>query len=153
MHVIAAKAVAFKEALTPAFKDTRADREERQDARREPHGERASGCPSGGTDNHLMLVDLSSTDLTGKEAEEALERPGSPSTRTPSLRDPSPFVTSGIRIGTPAATTRGLKEPEMERSPGSSPPSWPIRPTRRTWPPSRGRSTPSCGASRSMPTG
>ncbi|SNB45638.1 serine hydroxymethyltransferase [Geobacter sp. DSM 9736] len=115
MHVIAAKAVAFKEALTPQFK---AYQEQIvKNARTLAQGlmERGFKLVSGGTDNHLMLVDLSGTELTGKVAEEALDRAGiTVNKNTVPFETRSPFVTSGFRIGTPAATSHGLKEPEMK---------------------------------------
>ncbi|MBF0147599.1 MAG: serine hydroxymethyltransferase [Magnetococcales bacterium] len=110
-HVIAAKAVAFHEALQPEFKDYA--RRIRANANAlaatlVAHGLR---IVSGGTDNHLMLVDLTSRNITGKDAEAALERAGITCNKNAIPNDPrSPFVTSGIRLGTPAATTRGFDE-------------------------------------------
>lgn len=116
MHVIAAKAVAFKEALAPEFKDYAAQVVRNAKALAEGLTKRGLNLVSGGTDNHLLLVDLSGSELTGKVAEAALEKAGITVNKNAVPFDTrSPFVTSGFRIGTPAATTRGLKEPEMER--------------------------------------
>jgi glycine hydroxymethyltransferase len=115
MHVIAAKAVAFKEALSPEFK--RYQRQIVLNAKALAEGlmKRGFKLTSGGTDNHLMLVDLTETELTGKVAEEALDRAGITVNKNGIPFDTrSPFITSGIRIGTPAATTHGLQEAEME---------------------------------------
>jgi len=115
MHVIAAKAVAFKEALAPEFKSYQ--QQIVKNARTLAAALMARGFKlvSGGTDNHLMLMDLSGTELTGKMAEEALDRAGiTVNKNTVPFETRSPFVTSGIRIGTPAATSHGLKEKEME---------------------------------------
>ncbi|GFE58913.1 serine hydroxymethyltransferase [Geobacter sp. AOG1] len=115
MHVIAAKAVAFKEALAPEFKTYQ--QQIVKNAQSLATGLMARGFKlvSGGTDNHLMLMDLSGTELTGKVAEEALDRAGiTVNKNTVPFETRSPFVTSGIRIGTPAATSHGLKEKEME---------------------------------------
>jgi glycine hydroxymethyltransferase len=114
MHVIAAKAVALKEALEPSFRDYAL--QVVNNARALAEGLMANGFTlvSGGTDNHLMLVDLSGTEITGKMAEENLEQAGITVNKNAVPFDTrSPFVTSGFRIGTPAATTRGLKEPQM----------------------------------------
>ena len=114
MHVIAAKAVAFKEALLPEFKEY-ADQVVKN-AQALAAGLVAKGYKlvSGGTDNHLMLVDFTGTEITGKVAEKTLEDAGITVNKNAVPFDTrSPFVTSGIRIGTPAATTRGLKEAEM----------------------------------------
>lgn len=114
MHVIAAKAVAFKEALTPEFKTYA--QQVVKNAKALATGLLAKGYQlvSGGTDNHLMLVDFSGTDMTGKVAEKTLEDAGITVNKNAVPFDTrSPFVTSGIRIGTPATTTRGLKEAEM----------------------------------------
>ena len=114
MHVIAAKAVALKEALAPEF---RLYQEQIvKNAATLAEGLKAHGfrLVSGGTDNHLMLVDFSGTEMTGKIAEEALDKAGiTVNKNTVPFETRSPFVTSGIRIGTPAATTHGLKETEM----------------------------------------
>jgi len=114
MHVIAAKAVAFKEALDPDF--TSYAKQVVLNAKALAAGllERGYNLVSGGTDNHLILVDLSGTETTGKMAEEALEKAGITVNKNAVPFDTrSPFVTSGFRIGTPATTTRGLKEAEM----------------------------------------
>jgi len=114
MHVIAAKAVAFGEALKPEFADYQkqivANAKALADALTE-HGWR---LVSGGTDNHLMLMDLRGTGITGKAAEEALDSVGITVNKNTVPFDPEkPFITSGVRIGTPAVTTRGMKEPQM----------------------------------------
>jgi len=116
VHVIAAKAVAFKEAMTPEFKDYQAQIV--KNARSLAARLIADGfrLVSGGTDNHLMLVDLSNKSITGKDAEEALEAAGLTVNKNAIPFDTqSRFVTGGIRIGTAAVTTRGLKEAEMEQ--------------------------------------
>ena len=121
MHVIAAKAVAFKEALAPGFKDYSAQVIANAQSLASGLGERGFQPVSGGTDNHLLLIDLrkSHEDLTGKVAEEALEAAGiTVNKNTVPGETRSPFVTSGLRIGTPALTTRGMKEGEMERIAG-----------------------------------
>ncbi len=115
MHVIAAKAVALKEALAPEFKTYQ--RQVVANARALASALMARGFQllTGGTDNHLMMVDLRNTDLTGKLAEETLDRARITANKNTVPFDPrSPFVTSGIRIGTPAVTSRGMREPEME---------------------------------------
>lgn len=115
MHVIAAKAVAFKEALAPEFKTYQQQIVKNAQALAAGLMARGFKLVSGGTDNHLMLMDLSGTELTGKVAEEALDRAGiTVNKNTVPFETRSPFVTSGIRIGTPAATSHGLKEMEME---------------------------------------
>ncbi len=115
MHAIAAKAVAFKEALTPEFKAYQEQIVKNAKALAAALVKRGFKLTSGGTDNHLMLVDLSETPLTGKVAEEALDKAGITVNKNGIPFDTrSPFITSGIRIGTPAATTHGLKEAEME---------------------------------------
>nr|WP_291317983.1 serine hydroxymethyltransferase [Desulfuromonas sp.] len=114
MHVIAAKAVAFKEALSAEFKDYSAQVVKNASALAEGLVKRGFNLVSGGTDNHLMLLDFSGTELTGKVAEETLEKAGITVNKNAVPFDTrSPFVTSGIRIGTPATTSRGLKELEM----------------------------------------
>ncbi|GAB4367851.1 MAG: serine hydroxymethyltransferase [Deltaproteobacteria bacterium] len=116
MHVIAAKAVALKEAMTPEFQRYQRQIVANAQAMARTLSARGYRLVSGGTDNHLMLVNLSATPLTGKEAEEALEKVGiTVNKNTVPFETRSPFITSGIRIGTPAVTTRGMKEPEMER--------------------------------------
>jgi len=115
MHVIAAKAVAFKEALQPEFKLYQQQIVENAKALAESLIKRGFKLTSGGTDNHLMLLDFSGTEITGKAAEEALDIAGiTVNKNTVPFETRSPFVTSGIRIGTPAATTHGLKESEMD---------------------------------------
>jgi glycine hydroxymethyltransferase len=115
MHVIAAKAVAFKEALEPGFKEYQIQIVKNS----KKLGERLMGMGlklvSGGTDTHLVLVDLRETELTGKIAEETLGQAGITVNKNAIPFDPRPpAVTSGIRIGTPAVTTRGMKEKEIE---------------------------------------
>ena len=143
-HVIAAKAVAFREAAQPAFTDYAApDRRQRRGARRRRWPGTGFRLVSGGTDNHLMLVDLRTfdADLTGKKARLALDRAGISLNKNTVPDDPRPpFVTSGLRIGTPAVTTQGMGEAEMAHdrrrsSTGCSraattPPSWPPSATR-----------------------
>ncbi|MBU1651155.1 serine hydroxymethyltransferase, partial [bacterium] len=114
MHVIAAKAVSFKEALQPDFKDY--SEQVIKNAKALSQTLIASGFKlvSGGTDNHLMLVDLTDKEITGKKAEAALELAGITVNKNMVPFDKrSPFITSGIRIGTAALTTRGMKEAEM----------------------------------------
>jgi glycine hydroxymethyltransferase len=119
MHAIAAKAVAFKEALAPEFKTYQSQILKNAKALAEALMAKGFKLTSGGTDNHLMLVDLTETGLTGKIAEEALDRAGITVNKNGIPFDTrSPFITSGIRIGTPAATTHGLKEAEMEQVAG-----------------------------------
>ncbi len=114
MHIIAAKAVAFKEALLPEFKDYAAQVVKNAQALAAGLVAKGYKLVSGGTDNHLMLVDFTGTDITGKVAEKTLEDAGITVNKNAVPFDTrSPFVTSGIRIGTPATTTRGLKEKEM----------------------------------------
>lgn len=114
MHVIAAKAVAFKEALQPEFKLYAQQVVKNAQALAGALMERGFNLVSGGTDNHLMLVDLSGTELTGKLAEATLELAGITVNKNAVPFDTrSPFITSGFRIGTPATTTRGLKEKDM----------------------------------------
>jgi glycine hydroxymethyltransferase len=116
MHIIAAKAVAFAEAMTAEFKAY--SRRTVANARRLADAliERGLAIVSGGTDSHLMLVDLRPRGLTGKVAEELLVRSGITVNKNTIPDDPqSPFVTSGIRLGTPALTTRGMGPSEMDR--------------------------------------
>ncbi len=114
MHVIAAKAVAFGEALRPEFKDYARQVVANARALGETLVGKGYALVSGGTDTHLMLVDLRARGLTGKEVEEALGRAAITVNKNTVPGDPqSPFVTSGIRIGTPALTTRGMKEAQM----------------------------------------
>ncbi len=115
MHTIAAKAVAFGEALTPEFKEYSGQTLTNAQALAKALLAKDFKLTSGGTDNHLMLVDLRNRGVTGKEAEKALEAAGiTVNKNMVPFDDKSPFVTSGVRIGTPALTTRGMKEPEME---------------------------------------
>ncbi len=115
MHIIAAKAVAFKEALEPEFKTYSEQVIQNAQALAEKLVALGYNIVSGGTDNHLVLLDLRNKDLTGKAAEERLEETGITVNKNMVPFDTqSPFVTSGIRIGTPALTTRGMKEPEMQ---------------------------------------
>jgi glycine hydroxymethyltransferase len=119
MHVIAAKAVALKEAMTPEFKEYQGRIVRNAATLAAALMERGFRLVSGGTDNHLMLVDLSGTELTGKIAEESLDKAGiTVNKNTVPFETRSPFVTSGFRIGTPAATTHGLQEPEMKEVAG-----------------------------------
>ena len=114
MHVIAAKAVAFKEALLPEFKEYAGQVVKNAQALAGGLVEKGYNLVSGGTDNHLMLVDFTGTEITGKVAEKTLEDAGITVNKNAVPFDTrSPFVTSGIRVGTPAATTRGLRETEM----------------------------------------
>ncbi len=115
MHVIAAKAVAFKEALRDDFKIYQQQIVSNAKTLAKTLRDRGFRLVSGGTDNHLILVDLSDKGLTGAKAEDVLERAGiTVNKNTIPFDTRSPSVTSGIRIGTPAVTTRGLKEQEME---------------------------------------
>ena len=113
MHVIAAKAVAFKEALEPAFKDYQQQVVKNAQAMAKVIMARGYRIVSGGTQNHLMLVDMIGKDVSGKQAEEALGKAHITVNKNSVPNDPrKPFVTSGLRIGTPAVTTRGYKEPD-----------------------------------------
>lgn len=113
-HVIAAKAVAFGEALEPAYKEYQTQVQKNAAAMAAAFVERGYKIVSGGTDNHLMLVDLTSKDITGKEAQNVLDEVNITSNRNTIPFEPrSPFVTSGIRLGSPALTTRGFKEDDM----------------------------------------
>jgi glycine hydroxymethyltransferase len=115
MHVIAAKAVAFKEALAPEFKAYQAQILANAKALAATLAGEGWRLVSGGTDNHLMLVDVFAKGITGKAAEAALDRAGiTVNKNTIPFDANSPMVASGIRIGTPALTTRGMKEPEMD---------------------------------------
>lgn len=117
MHVIAAKAVAFKEALTPGFKKYQAQIVKNARALAEGLIRKGFKIVSGGTDTHLMLVDLRNKRLTGDVAEEVLDKAGITVNKNSIPHDPEkPFVTSGIRLGTPALTTRGMKEEDMEKT-------------------------------------
>lgn len=114
MHVIAAKAVALKEALSPEFKTYAQQVVKNAQALSQGLVDKGYNLVSGGTDNHLMLVDFTGTEVTGKAAERALEDAGITVNKNAVPFDTrSPFVTSGVRIGTPATTTRGLEEAEM----------------------------------------
>ena len=114
MHVIAAKAVCFKEAATDEFKDYQKQIVKNAQAMAQRFAERGIRLVSGGTDNHLMLVDLSDREMTGKALEKLLDRAHiTVNKNTVPGEKRSPFITSGIRVGTPAATTRGMREPEM----------------------------------------
>jgi len=111
MHVIAAKAVAFKEALEPAFKEYQTQVVKNAKAMAKTIIERGYKIVSGGTENHLMLVDMIGKPITGKDAEAALGKAHITVNKNAVPNDPQkPFVTSGLRVGTPAATTRGYKE-------------------------------------------
>ncbi len=113
-HVIAAKAVCFKEALEPSFTDYQKQVIKNAKALSDALMERGFTIVSGGTDNHLMLVDLRSKGITGKEAEKALDEVGITCNKNAIPFDPQkPFVTSGVRLGTPAVTTRGMREADM----------------------------------------
>ena len=113
MHVIAAKAVAFKEALDPSFKEYQEQVIKNAKAMAGVFLERGYNIVSGGTENHLMLVDLIAKGVTGKDADAALGRAHITVNKNSVPKDPqSPFVTSGLRVGTPAITTRGFKEAE-----------------------------------------
>lgn len=115
-HVIAAKAVSFHEALQPDFKTYIKDVVRNAQALAKVLLDQKFDLVTGGTDNHLMLVDLSKTEVTGKQAEIALDEAGmTVNKNTVPNEKRSPFVTSGIRIGTPALTTRGMGTAEMER--------------------------------------
>ncbi|WP_031434937.1 serine hydroxymethyltransferase [Methylomarinum vadi] len=119
MHVIAAKAVAFKEAMTPEFKTYQQQVINNAQAMAEVFINRGFDVVSGGTDNHLMLVSLIKKGITGKAADEALGRAHITVNKNAVPNDPeSPFVTSGIRVGTPAPTTRGFKEDQMREIAG-----------------------------------
>lgn len=114
MHVIAAKAVAFGEALKPEFKEYQTNIVKNAHAFAEALQKEGFRLVSGGTDNHLILVDVRNKNLTGKEAEHLLDAVGITCNKNTIPFDPaSPFVTSGIRLGTPAATTRGFKEEDF----------------------------------------
>jgi glycine hydroxymethyltransferase len=116
MHVIAAKAVALKEALSPEFKVYQQQIIKNAQALAGALTNNSFRLTSGGTDNHLMLIDLRKSELTGKVAQEALDKAHITVNKNAVPFDTrSPFVTSGVRIGTPAVTTRGMKEQEMEK--------------------------------------
>jgi glycine hydroxymethyltransferase len=114
MHVIAGKAVAFREALTPAWRDYQKQIVKNAAALAAALVERGYRLVTGGTDTHLMLVDLTTRNITGKDAQEALDRAWiTVNKNTVPFETKSPMVTSGVRIGTPAVTTRGMREAEM----------------------------------------
>ena len=114
MHVIAGKAVCLKEALTDEYKEYQKQVVKNAACLAQALTERGFKIVSGGTDNHLMLVDLQNLDLTGKEVEKLLDSVHITANKNTVPNDPkSPFVTSGIRLGTPAITTRGAKEDDM----------------------------------------
>ena len=114
MHTIAAKAVCFKEALSPEFKEYQTQIIKNAAALAEGLISEGFQLVSGGTDNHLILLDLTSTGVTGKDAEHLLDEVGITVNKNAIPFDQrSPFITSGIRLGTPAATTRGFKEDDM----------------------------------------
>ncbi|MBM4267024.1 MAG: serine hydroxymethyltransferase [Deltaproteobacteria bacterium] len=116
MHVIAAKAVALKEAAEPGFAAYQRQIVANARALAESLTRRGFRLVSGGTDNHLLLLDLRETELTGKVAQETLDQARITANKnTVPFETRSPFVTSGVRMGTPVVTTRGMREPEMER--------------------------------------
>ncbi|MEE1078048.1 MAG: serine hydroxymethyltransferase [Agathobacter sp.] len=116
MHVIAAKAVCFEEALKPEFKTYQQQVVKNAQALCKGLQDRGIKIVSGGTDNHLMLVDLTNFDLTGKEVEKLLDAAHITANKNTIPNDPkSPFVTSGVRLGTPAATSRGLVEGDFDQ--------------------------------------
>lgn len=116
MHIIAAKAVCFKEAMEPSFKEYAANIVKNAAALCEGLKSRGISIVSGGTDNHLMLVDLKPFDVSGKEIEKLLDRACITANKNTVPNDPrSPFVTSGIRLGSPSATSRGLKEDDFDK--------------------------------------
>ena len=114
-HIIAAKAIAFGEALSDEFMHYMLQVKKNADAMAQAFVSRGYHIISGGTDNHMMLIDLRNKEVTGKDAEEALGKADiTVNKNMVPFDDKSPFVTSGIRVGTPAITTRGLKEADME---------------------------------------
>ena len=116
MHVIAAKAVGFLEAMKPEYKAYQEQICKNAKALGEALVGQGFRIVSGGTDNHVMLVDLRPKSMTGKVAEKALDKAGITVNKNKIPFDPEkPFVTSGIRVGTPAVTTRGMKEDAMAR--------------------------------------
>ena len=116
MHVIAAKAVCFQEALGDAFKAYQQQIVKNAQALCNGLTSRDIKIVSGGTDNHLMLVDLTTYDLTGKAVEKLMDEAHITCNKNTIPNDPkSPFVTSGIRLGTPAVTSRGMKEADMDK--------------------------------------
>ena len=116
MHIIAAKAVAFKEALDPSFKEYQKQIVANAKAMADEFAKLGVNMVSGGTDNHLILLDLTSKGMTGKELEKMLDEVHITVNKNAIPFDTQkPFVTSGIRLGTPAMTTRGMKEPEARK--------------------------------------
>lgn len=115
MHIIAAKAVCFKEALDPSFKTYMTNVVENCKVLGEELVNRGFKLVSDGTDNHLILLDLTNKDITGKEAEHLLDSVGITVNKNTVPNERSPFVTSGIRIGTAAVTTRGFDTEDMKR--------------------------------------
>jgi glycine hydroxymethyltransferase len=114
-HQIAAKAVCFAEAMKPTFKTYAKQIVKNAEALANELQKNGLHIVSGGTDNHLMLVDLRGFNITGKDAQIALEKAGIVVNKNSIPNDPEkPFITSGLRLGTPAATTRGMKEREMK---------------------------------------
>jgi glycine hydroxymethyltransferase len=114
MHVIAAKAVCFQEALQPPFRRYQEQVLRNASALADGLGRNGFRLVSGGTDNHLMLVDVGARGLTGKECQAVLDEAGiTINKNTIPFETRSPFQASGVRLGTPAVTTRGMKEPEM----------------------------------------
>ena len=115
MHVIAAKAACFGEALKPEFKEYQAQIIKNAKVLAEKKKKKGFDLVSGGTDNHLMLVDLRIFDITGKELEHKLDEVRITANKNTIPNDPqSPFITSGIRLGTPAVTSRGFLEEDMK---------------------------------------
>jgi glycine hydroxymethyltransferase len=115
MHVIAGKAVSFGEALTPAFKEYQQRIVKNAKALENSLRENGIKMVSDGTDNHLVLLDLRGTGVTGKELEHRLDEVNITANKNAIPNDPEkPFVTSGVRLGTPAATTRGLNEEDFK---------------------------------------
>jgi len=115
MHIIAAKAVAFGEALKPEFKTYAQQVINNAKALSQKLIEKGYKIVSGGTDNHVFLLDLTETNITGKAAENSLHASGiTVNKNMVPFDERSPFVTSGIRLGTAAMTTKGMKEPEMK---------------------------------------
>ena len=116
MHIIAAKAAAFGEALRPEFKNYQEQIVKNASRLAQALIERGFRIVSGGTDNHLILIDLRDKKISGKDAEKLLEEVGVATNKNTIPNDPeSPFVTSGLRIGTPAVTTRGFVEEDMDK--------------------------------------
>lgn len=116
MHVLAAKAVCFEEALKPEYKEYMEQVVKNAQALSEGLMKRGIKIVSGGTDNHLMLIDLSETEISGKELEKRLDDAHITANKNTIPNDPrSPFVTSGVRLGTPAVTTRGMLEEDMDK--------------------------------------